>query len=550
MRGERHGKDRNPLNKIENIIIVGGGSAGWMTAATLLSQFPNKKITLVESPNIATIGVGESTVAGGQSGFSGITSWLNMLEIKDDFMPHADAIYKLSIAFKDFYHKDSGTFHYPFGKPYLHNNKTQNMNDWYLKKIRYPEIPVTDYVDSLYPAMALVNQNKSLFTDNFSRDHGRTELEKRYSENEVQLYSQYSYQFDATKFGIWLKDHFCKKKYNKKFKHILAEVKDTPLNEDGIEHLLLDTGQKLKADLFIDCTGFKSILMSKFKIPFESLDKIIPNTHAWATKIPYTNKEKQIVNYTNCTAIGNGWVWEIPLWSRLGAGYVFSDKFISHEDALKEFKKELTKKGYTDLEELEYRLIPMRCGVQSQLWIKNTCAIGLSAGFIEPLHSNGLHSTHEFLFNLVRTLAPGRINQWDRQCFTANCRHDFKKFAALVGLTYTLSHRDDTEYWREIQNRSWPPLLESEVSWGYGTAFYEKMIIGEFNSIGAFPCVAAGMHWPPLDVHTLKYRDHMWEFDKNYDYYITQLENRKARWNKQVKDFPSPYQYLKKHVYK
>ena len=81
------------MNKIESIIIVGGGSAGWMTAATLLSQFPNKKITLVESPNIATIGVGESTVAGGQSGFSGIISWLNMVGIKEEFMLHTDAIY-------------------------------------------------------------------------------------------------------------------------------------------------------------------------------------------------------------------------------------------------------------------------------------------------------------------------------------------------------------------------------------------------------------------------------------------------------------------------
>ena len=147
-------------------------------------------------------------------------------------------------------------------------------------------------------------------------------------------------------------------------------------------------------------------------------------------------------------------------------------------------------------------------------------------------------------------MAPGRINQWDRQCFTANCHHDFKKFAALVGLTYTLSHRDDTEYWREIQNREWPELLQPEIMWGYPTAFYEKMIVGEFDSVGAFPCVAAGMHWPPLDVHTLKYRNHMWEFDMNYDYYITQLENRRDRWHKQVKDFPSPYQYLKKHVYK
>ena len=533
---------------IKNIIIVGGGSAGWMTATTLLNQFPDKKITLVESPNIPNIGVGESTVAGGSSGFSGIINWLNLVNIKDEFMPHTDAVHKLSISFEDFYYKDSGRFHYPFGTPYTFNHKSRT-NDWYYKKIRYPKTPVSDYADCLYPAMALVNQNKSLFTENFNVTQGRQDLEKDAVNNQVQLLSQFSYQLDATKLGIWLRDSYCKAKYGKNFTHILAEVKDIPLNENGIKYLTLDSGQKLQADLFIDCTGFKSILMSKFKIPFIS-NKIIPNNHAWATKIPYTNKEKQIVNYTNCTAIGNGWVWEIPLWSRMGSGYVFSDKFISSEDALKEFKSALRKKGYTNVEELEYRLIPMRSGIQSQLWIKNTCAIGLSAGFIEPLHSNGLHSTHEFIFNLVRVLAQGRINQWDRQCFTANCHYNFNRFATLVALTYTLSHRDDTEYWREIQNTEWPDVLKPNITWGYGTVFYQKMVGGEYDTTGAFPCMATGMNWNPTDIHTLKYYNSFDDFDQTYAFYINQLNLRKKKWNKEVKDFMSPYQYLKRYVHK
>ena len=101
-----------------NITIVGGGSAGWMTATTLLNQFPDKKITLVESPNISNVGVGESTVAGNQSGFTGIIHWLRLVDISDfDFMSQTDAIFKLSIAFKNWYRKNSGTFHFPFGEP-------------------------------------------------------------------------------------------------------------------------------------------------------------------------------------------------------------------------------------------------------------------------------------------------------------------------------------------------------------------------------------------------------------------------------------------------
>jgi len=132
---------------IDNITIVGGGSAGWMTATTLLSEFPDKKITLVESPNISNIGVGESTVAGNQSGFTGIRNWLDLVGIHHfDFMSQTDAIFKLSIAFENWYRKDSGTFHYPFGLPrFLPKSERFELNHWHLKKIFYPETPTSDF---------------------------------------------------------------------------------------------------------------------------------------------------------------------------------------------------------------------------------------------------------------------------------------------------------------------------------------------------------------------------------------------------------------------
>ena len=168
------------MEKITNITIVGGGSAGWMTATTLLNQFPDKKITLVESPNTPNIGVGESTVAGSQSGFSGIVDWLRLVDINDhDFMSQSDAIYKLSIAFKDLYRKDSGTFHLPFGQPRFKMEDSEiGLNAWHAKKIFYPETPVSDYAEWFFTTMPLVNQNKSLFTDNFSSSSGRLDLEK------------------------------------------------------------------------------------------------------------------------------------------------------------------------------------------------------------------------------------------------------------------------------------------------------------------------------------------------------------------------------------
>lgn len=540
---------------INNITIVGGGSAGWMTAASLLNQFPDKKITLVESPNTPNIGVGESTVAGNQSGWSGIVPWLEWIDIDNaDFMPHCDAIYKLSIAFENWYRKDSGTFHYPFGgEKFIPES---GLNDWHLKKIWYPETPVSDYAESFFPVMALVNQNKSLFTKNFTPFSGRAELEQDKLNNEVQLHSHFSLQFDATKFGIWLRDNYCKTNYSNNFTHILAEVKEIPLNDDGIEHLILDNGQKLEADLFIDCTGFKSLLLTKtFNVPFISIEKFIPNNFAWATKIPYKDPETQIVNYTKCTAIENGWIWEIPLWSRMGSGYVFSDKFISSEEALGEFKRGLIKKGYENVEDLEYQLIPMRCGVQSKLWVKNACAIGLSAGFIEPLQSTGLASIIQFIYNLTNTLSRGHISEWDRREFTAICHRAFYDYASPVSLSYALSHRDDTEYWRDIQNNDYPADLFSHnfegISTGLRNMYIEKNYNQQFNPQGGvLHCMPAGMNWNPINKHLIKQHSNLNESKKYTKNIIQQLEIRKKKWNEQVKDFPSPYQYLKDYIYK
>ena len=174
-----------PMTKI---IIVGGGSAGWMTAATLESQFPQHSISLIESKNIPTIGVGESTILP-------IQRWLKLLKIKDeDFLKHVDGNYKLSIKFTDFYKKGE-FFHYPFGTPVTEGNK-YFLNDWWFKKILFPKTPYSDYAECNYPLqMAYVNANK------FNKK------------------LDYAYQVDAAKFGAWLRDYYCKK-----VKHIIDDV--------------------------------------------------------------------------------------------------------------------------------------------------------------------------------------------------------------------------------------------------------------------------------------------------------------------------------------
>jgi hypothetical protein len=285
---------------MNKIIIVGGGSAGWMTAATLIKTFPNKDITLIESPNIPIIGVGESTIGG-------IKFWTKYLEIDDkDFLKHTDGSYKLSIKFTDFGKKGT-SFHYPFGEPHTDGNHA-GLNDWWFKKFLNPELDNSDYATCHFPQMALVNNNKI--------DYNNSQIIP------FDFDKHTAYHFDATKFGLWLKENYC---LPRGVKHIKEDITSIEKDDNGIKSL----NKKHTADLYIDCTGFKSLLLGEtLKEPFESYSDMLPNNSAWATRIPYENKEEELVPYTNCTALGNGWVWNIPLWSRIGTGYVYSDKYI------------------------------------------------------------------------------------------------------------------------------------------------------------------------------------------------------------------------------
>lgn len=514
---------------IKSIIVVGGGSAGWMTAATLLKQFPNLTITLIESKEISTVGVGESTIGG-------IKAWTNWLGIDDKhFLKHTDGSYKLSIKFTDFYKKGE-SFHYPFGLPYLEGNKAL-LNDWWFKKFYYPKTPYSDYADCHYPQMALVNSNKCFYNEN-------NEIPFRFDMDTA-------YHFDATKFGLWLKDYYC---LPQGLKHIQEEIISIEQNENGITSL----NNKHKADLYIDCTGFKSLLLDKtLKEPFESYSDMLPNNSAWATRIPYSDKEKELVGYTNCTAIENGWVWSIPLWSRIGSGYVYSDKFVSDEEALIQFKQYLMKSEPIKLvpcDDLEFKNIKMRVGLHKRLWVKNVVAIGLSAGFIEPLESNGLFTVHEFLMILLRNIQRDKFSQWDRDNYNYQCKTLFRNFAEFVALHYALSHRDDTEYWKKNLNKNWEEKLvnlnPTSIK-GFLNAVIERTHDFHFNERSGLHCIAAGMHWSPTDltsilhINNVKIEDHY----KSVEPFIKRLNERKKQWESIVKNKSSLYKFLKNNIY-
>ena len=276
---------------------------------------------------------------------------------------------------------------------------------------------------------------------------------------------------------------------------------------------------------------------------------MLPNNSAWATKLPYKNKKEQIVLYTDCKAVENGWIWTIPLWSRIGTGYVYSDNFIDDDAALKQFQKHL------GTDEAEFRKIKMRIGIHENIWEKNVVAIGLSAGFIEPLESNGLFTVHQFLKELIRNLKRDKISQWDRDNFTYTCKWHFRGMAEFVALHYILSHRDDTEYWKRIQNKSW--LVENNwQSSGGPSAFFKLLnsrVLGHnFNDYPAIAAIATGMHYSPTELS-----EEMWSFFKTEDMLVREweqqianLNERRNRWKLEAEKSENTYDFLKRYIYK
>jgi len=530
------------MNSLQNIVIVGGGSAGWMTAATMIRAFPNKNVSVIESKDVPIVGVGESTLGG-------IRYWTRYIGLDEDsFFKETDASYKLSIKFTDFYKKDGGAFHYPFGVPHC-TGESNPLFDWHVKKYFYPETDVEDFVRCLFPAAALFENNKFSLNQNGEFDN-------------FNPINDVAYHFDATKFGVWLRDRVC---VPNGVKHIVGTVVDIKTNEDGIEKLILDNGDEIKANLYIDCTGWKSLLLGEaLKEPFVSFSEMLPNNKAWATQLPYKDRSLELEGFTNSTAIENGWCWNIPLWSRIGTGYVYSDKFVSKEQALVEFKnylmsdKMVIPRTKEEIESLKFKEISMRVGIHKRTFVKNVAAIGLSAGFIEPLESNGLFSVHEFLFKLIDILERGEISQLDRDMYNVSVNDLFTNFAKFVALHYALSHREDTAYWKACKNKSFqghegdpytPFKSRTDTFYDIGWRYMEEW--GHPWSQAGISYIATGHRLFMMNRHRIENMEFRFKTNMQDDINskIQLWEQKKQMWNRFAEDCPTLEQYLNDRFY-
>ena len=420
---------RAELPPVRSIVVVGGGTAGWITAGVLASRFPQRgdegiAITLIESRGQPPIGVGEGT-------WPTIRSTLKQIGVTEtDFLRECDASFKQGSQFARWVDgSDADAYYHPFTLPAGYEDR--NLAPYWLEDPR-----------GLPFAASLCFQTELC---------SRGLAPKQITTPEYVGLANYAYHLDAGKFGPFLQKH-CVEKLG--VKHVIDDIVQVQSDAAGdISHLVTKSGHSLAADLFVDCSGFASLLIGKhFNVPFHSTRDTLFIDHAWAVQVPYATEDAVIGSATVSTAQSSGWIWDIGLTSRRGVGYVFSSSHISDDAALAELQAYLKQGG--DLSpELSFRKIGINSGYRREFWTRNCVAVGLSAGFLEPLEASAIVMI-ELSAKSIANLLPGCRAGMQRaaQIFNDTFRYRWERIIDFLKLHYILSKRTDSRFW--IDNRS------------------------------------------------------------------------------------------------
>jgi tryptophan halogenase len=431
---------------IQEIVIVGGGSAGWMTASYLQAAFGDRvTVTVVESARVGTIGVGEAT-------FSTIRHFFDYLGLDErDWMPSCSGSYKLGIKFEN-WREQGSYFYHPFERLRIVDGFT--LADWWLHLDGRAE--VFDRAAFVTPALCDAKRSPrfldgSLFVTAFDDAIGRSTL----SEQRAQF--PYAYHFDADRLAVFLAGRATALGV----RHVVDDVLEVKCDDRGwISHLVTKEHGEVGGQLFVDCTGFRAMLINKVMAePFISFQDVLPNNRAVALRVP-TDDTDGISPYTTATASDAGWIWTIPLYDRIGTGYVYSDEFCTPEQAeatLREF-------AAPGADELPANHIKMRIGRSRNSWVKNCVAIGLSSGFVEPLESTGIFFIQHGIEELVKHFPGTDWNPALPASYNTRVAEVMDGVKEFLVLHYRAAARRDNPYWQATKTRQIPDDLEFRLA--------------------------------------------------------------------------------------
>jgi len=413
---------------IKKLVIAGGGTAGWMTAALCRKMLPAElQIELVESEEIGIVGVGEATIPPIQT----FNSVLGLNEA--EFLRETHGTIKLAIHFENWAKPGEGYYH-TFGVPGANIGFSSFYHYWLRACQLGSRASIWDYDLNYLCAEAQV--------------FGKVD-------SQDPIYQiPYAYHFDATLYGRYLRKH--SEAWG--VKRTEGKIQQVRLNPDSgdVEALLMESGQQIDGDFFIDCTGMRGLLIQgALNTGYEDWSHWLPCDRALA--VPSERFEKTLP-YTRAIAHGAGWQWRIPLTHRNGNGLVYSSHHLSEDEAVGTLLSNLERKPLADP-----KLIKFRTGRSKLPWNKNVVAVGLASGFLEPLESTSIHLIQSAVVRLVRLFPSEGISAEARDHYNRNTQLEYETVRDFIILHYYVNQRNDTEFWRDLRQMSVPARLSEKI---------------------------------------------------------------------------------------
>ncbi|PZR34814.1 tryptophan halogenase family protein [Caulobacter segnis] len=448
---------------IRKVVIAGGGTAGWTAAAALARQLgPLLDITLVESEDIGTVGVGESTIPTART----FNALLGIDEA--EFMRATQSTFKLGISFENWGE---------IGDRYIHSFGVVGKSTW-----------MGGFHHFWMQAKA----------QGFGGDLGDYCLELKAAEGE-RFYTgengplNYAYHLDAGLYGQFLR-RIAEADGVKRVEGKIASVRQSA-TDGSVEALVMESGEAVEGDLFIDCTGFRGLLIEQtLKAGYEDWNHWLPTNSALAVQTRSTEPAKP---YTRAIAHRAGWRWKIPLQHRVGNGLVYCNEFMSDDEALALLQSEID--GETLIPP---RLIRYRTGRRRKTWDKNVVALGLSSGFVEPLESTSIHLIMIGMTRLMQLFPFGGISQAVIDRYNRLADDELEKIRDFIILHYKATERTDSPFWDRVREMDIPDSLAQRIA-----LFRESAQVyqapGELFQVDSWLQVLLGQRVQPQSFHAM-----------------------------------------------
>jgi tryptophan halogenase len=477
---------------IQRVVVLGGGTAGWMTASYLKKAFPNLDITVLEAPAIPKIGVGEATIPNLQKVFF---DFLGVPE--DDWMRHCNAAFKCAVKFVN------------WRKP-----RSETSNDHYYhifgQMPNCDDIPLSQYWTQKHLAGDPEPMDYACYREPPLLD---AKLAPRFLDGSRAMY--YAWHFDAHLVADYLKDLAVGWGVTR----ILEELENVELNPDGsIASLHTKQQRTLEADLFIDCSGFRGLLINKaLKEPFVDMSDYLLCDSAVASAVPNDDEKNGVDPYTSAIAMNAGWTWKIPMLGRFGTGYVYSSKFETEAGATRDF----CALWNLDPDKAQLNKIRFRVGRNRRAWVKNCVSIGLASCFVEPLESTGIYFIYAAIYQLAKHFPDKSFNPVLLDRFNSEIEVMFDDTRDFIQMHYLTTPREDTAFWRANKHDltqsdslktkldTYKAALPVNMPITASDAYYSNFE-AEFRNFWTnsnFYCILAGMGWvPDQPLPALRYR--------------------------------------------